>query len=105
MGFRLVPPFLLVKCGQWSKAVNQIVVKGQYMVVTVKYGFDQASATLWPGARFQDLKNDQNVRAALGYGDNVRMLMNGVEMPLDAVVPAGAVVSIETAANTKAVFA
>jgi hypothetical protein len=73
--------------------------------VTVAYGYARQTVQLQPGATFGDLKSNYGLRAEFGYGDNIRMLMNGIEMPLNAQVPQGAYVTIETAANTKAVLA
>lgn len=71
-------------------------------VVTVRYGLETTTADLPEGAKFVDIRNNRNLRASLGYGDNVKMIVNGIEMPLDALVPWGATVAVETAANQKA---
>jgi hypothetical protein len=73
--------------------------------VTVAYGFSRTTVALNAGARFADLKANYGLRAELGFGDNIRMLMNGIDMPLESIIPNGAFVTIETAANTKAVLA
>ena len=52
----------------------------------------------------RDVRTDANVRAALGFGDSVRVIMNGISLSDDAVVPNGARLLVETAANTKAVL-
>jgi hypothetical protein len=41
-------------------------------------------------------------KAALGYGDNTKALLNGIEQQRNTVIPDGATVRLETAANTKA---
>jgi hypothetical protein len=72
------------------------------MQVTVRYGMDQQTVSLPMGTRFGDLRNNSELRMNLGYGDNVKFLVNGVEMPPDANVVNGALITVETAANTKA---
>jgi len=70
--------------------------------VTVRYGLDQHSVSIPLESRFGDLVHNSELRAALGYGDNIKLLVNGVEMPMDAKVPTGSYVTAETAANSKA---
>lgn len=72
------------------------------MQVTVRYGLEQETVEVPDGSRFRDLRGNPNLRASLGFGDNVKFLLNGVEMPGDATVPYGAYVTVETAANQKA---
>ncbi len=43
-----------------------------------------------------------SVKAELGYGDNVRALVNGVEQAGNALVEDGATLVVETKANSKA---
>lgn len=69
---------------------------------TVKYGVDSVTRTTPGVVTVGDIIEDDDLRAHLGYGDNVRALINGVEQPDDAGIPHGAVLVIETAANTKA---
>lgn len=71
--------------------------------INVKYGIASYPANLDDYATFNELIHDRNIKAALGCGDNVRALVNGAPMPLDAMIPAGANVTLETAANQKAV--
>lgn len=54
------------------------------------------------GTTIGELKADSSLKARLGYGDNVKCLINGVSIDDDAEVPAGATVRFETAANQKA---
>ena len=42
------------------------------------------------------------LKAALGFGDRTKALVEGIEQDRTTVIPAGAVVRVETAANTKA---
>lgn len=73
------------------------------MQVTIHYGLSEETVPLRPGTKFSDLKSDLNLRAIFGWGDNLRFLMDGVEMPMDGMVPMQAHVWAETAANTKAI--
>jgi len=50
------------------------------------------------------IRTDPNLKAGLGFSDNVRVVLNGVTMPDEAVIGTGSTVTIETAANTKAVL-
>ena len=43
------------------------------------------------------------VRAALGFGDNVKALIDGAAQPMTNGVANGDVITVETAANSKAV--
>ena len=72
--------------------------------VTIRYGMEETRVDLAEDAKFADLKANRNLRASLGYGDNIKMLVQGIEMPNDAIVPWGSVVVVETAANQKAVL-
>lgn len=70
--------------------------------VTVKYGVDSVDKSFTVPVTIGSLRRDGNLKATLGYGDNVRLLINGVELTDDVIVPNGATVVIETAANSKA---
>jgi hypothetical protein len=70
--------------------------------ITIKYGVDSITKQVDAGFTIGDLKGDDGIRAGLGYGDNVNALINGVAQGCSTVIPDGAVVTIETAANTKA---
>ena len=70
--------------------------------ITVKYGVDSITKQVEDGFTFGDLKESDPIKAALGYGDNVKTLVDGIEQDADTVIPAGASVRLETAANTKA---
>lgn len=72
------------------------------MQITVKYGCDQISKSFDAAPTVAELKENDSLQAALGYGDNVRVLMNGVALSDGTTIPSGAVVTIETAANEKA---
>lgn len=70
--------------------------------VTVKYNVDEVSRELNEGTTYRQVVSDANLKAVLGYGDNVRVLVNGVEQSMDAAVQNGVIIRIETAANSKA---
>ena len=70
--------------------------------ITVKYGVDQITKQVEADFTFGDLQASDTFKAALGFGDNTKSLMDGIEQNRDTVIPAGATVRIETAANTKA---
>lgn len=71
------------------------------MQLTIKHGMRQATRTFTTAPTVADLKHDSSLRAELGYGDNIRVLVNGVEQSDLSTVP-GPVVSVETLANQKA---
>ncbi len=54
------------------------------------------------GTTIGQLIQDRELRITLGYGDNVRALVAGVEQSQQAIVPDGGTVVIETRANSKA---
>lgn len=71
--------------------------------VTVRFGVDSVTRTFDHAVSVGDVRRDTGIKAALGYGDSVRCLMNGIALTDDALLPSGASLTIETAANTKAV--
>lgn len=73
------------------------------MNITVKYGIDQMPKHYSSdNVTIGDVVSDYDVRNQLGYGDNTRVLINGVEQLSSARVPDGATLVIETRANSKA---
>ena len=70
--------------------------------ITVNYGVDSISKQVEDGFTFGDLQDSDTFKAGLGFGDNTKALVAGIEQGRDTVIPAGATVRIETAANTKA---
>lgn len=70
--------------------------------VTIKYGLQQVTRSVPEGTTFRQVMQDSTVRAVLGYGDNVRCLIDGDEQPEDGEVSDGDVINIETRANKKA---
>lgn len=72
------------------------------MKYTVKYGVDSVSRERECAPTICQIRTDENIRAALGFGDNVNLLIGGVAQGDSVVVPDGSVVTVETAANQKA---
>lgn len=70
--------------------------------VTIKYGLDEVTKQFNDDATFASITSDSALKAVLGYGDNIRALVNGVEMPANASVASGSKVVLETRCNTKA---
>jgi hypothetical protein len=70
--------------------------------ITVKYGVDSITKQVEEGFTFGDLQDSDNFKAALGFGDRTKALVDGIEQDPGTVIPAGATVRLETAANTKA---
>lgn len=70
--------------------------------VTVRYGIETLTKSFTIPVTIGQLRCNQDIRAALGYGDNVKFLIDGVEQGDDVVVANGGVVVVETRANTKA---
>jgi hypothetical protein len=71
--------------------------------ITVKYGVDSVTKQVDESFTFGDLQDSDPIKAALGYGDNVKALVEGIEQDKGTIIPAGSSVRLETAANTKAV--
>ncbi len=72
------------------------------MTYKVTYGIETQSKECINAPNIGQVKQDTVLRAILGYGDNVRALVHGVEQPDHAIVPDGADIHLETRANTKA---
>lgn len=72
------------------------------MKVTIKYGTDNQTKTFVHAPTIRQIKDNDSLKAALGFGDNVRALVNGVEVPDSATCSDGMIVILETACNTKA---
>ena len=74
--------------------------------VTVRYGAEETTHYAPSGnPTVGQVIRDPRVKAELGYADNVRVTIGGVEMPIDAMVSDGQTLTLETRANTKAVLA
>ena len=70
--------------------------------ITVQYGVDSVTKQVEEDTTIGDVQENDSIKAALGFGDNTKALINGIEQPPQTVIPPGAVVRLETAANTKA---
>jgi hypothetical protein len=70
--------------------------------ITVKYGVDSVTKQVEADFTFGDLQDSDQFKAALGFGDKTKTLVDGIEQNRETVIPAGTTVRIETAANTKA---
>lgn len=73
-----------------------------YQLVTIRYGVESIDRNLIAPVTIGHLRQDANIKAALGYGDSVKFLINGVEMGNDVIVPNGSTVVVETTCNSKA---
>jgi hypothetical protein len=71
--------------------------------ITVVYGADLEIKESDTPITIGQIRRDEDLRGSLGYGDNINLLINGVAMPDEAIVPNGSTVTLETAANKKAV--
>lgn len=69
--------------------------------ITVKYGIDQFQTEVEDSYTVGQLKEDARLQTALGYGDNVNVLIEGVAQNDSVVVPNLACLKVETAANKK----
>lgn len=72
------------------------------MKFKVIYGCDSQEKETISAPTIGQIKSDTVLKAVLGFGDNVRALVHGVEQPDGAIVPDGAEVLLETKANSKA---
>ena len=70
--------------------------------ITVKYGVDSITKQVDADFTFGDLQQSDTFKAALGFGDRTKALLDGIEQDPGTVIPAEATVRLETAANTKA---
>ena len=70
--------------------------------ITVQYGVDQLTTQVESGFTFGELQESDTIKLRLGFGDNTKALVNGIEQGRATAIPDGATVRLETAANTKA---
>lgn len=71
--------------------------------VIVQYGAETHTHTASIQPTVGTVLGNSTVRAVLGFGDNVKGLVGGVEQTTDTPLPDGAVLRVETKANQKAV--
>lgn len=72
------------------------------MTFKVRYGIEEHEVVKSHTPTIGDVKHDSTLKMILGFGDNLRALVNGVEMPDDSQVPEGGTVVLEVRANQKA---
>jgi len=72
------------------------------MQVTIRFGSDDVTVNKPEGTTIREIVQDHELRVTLGYSDNVRALVAGVEQPLTAIAPDGGTIVLETKANSKA---
>lgn len=70
--------------------------------ITVRFGTQQFPKTFDDSATIGDVIGNASVKAVLGYSDNIRPLIGGVEQNTSTVCPDGATVVVETRCNSKA---
>jgi hypothetical protein len=70
--------------------------------IQVRYGMQTEPKSSDSPITIGQIRRDSSLRAILGYGDNVTLLVGGIAMPDDAIVPNNAEVVAETTCNTKA---
>ena len=72
------------------------------MTITVKYGVSSVTREVESGTTYQQLVSDEHLKAVLGFGDNVKASLNGIEQPMANSIPESVLVVLETRANSKA---
>jgi len=72
------------------------------MNVTIRFGTDVCNKHFDRQPTVNQVINSASVKAELGYGDNVRALVNGVELAGSALVEDGSTIILEVKANSKA---
>ncbi len=72
------------------------------MKYTVTYGIESQERESINPPTIGQIIQDPVLKAVLGYSDNVRALVHGVEQPTHAAIPDGCNIVLETKANTKA---
>lgn len=71
-------------------------------ILTVRYGGDEHRVSVEPATTIGEIVANPNTRAVLGYGDNVRALVNGIEQPSSTQISLADELVLETKANEKA---
>ncbi len=69
--------------------------------ITVQFGCRSVTREYEYGVTAASLIEDETLQAVLGHGENVRALIAGVEVGPSVEIPSGAIVVLETKANTK----
>ena len=71
--------------------------------VIIQFGCEKHEVVISSGANVGQCITDMTAKVVLGYGDNVRPLVGGVEQSLDAIPSDGSVITLEQRANQKAI--
>jgi len=72
------------------------------MNVLIRFGTETMTKVFNSTPTIGQVINSASVKAELGFGDNVRALVNGVEQDSATLVEDGSMILIETRANSKA---
>lgn len=72
------------------------------MNVTIRYGTDTMNKHYDSPPTVGQVLSSASVKAELGFGDNVRALVNGVAQDEATLVGDGSTIVVETRANSKA---
>jgi hypothetical protein len=72
------------------------------MQVTIKYGLNSLTKDLETGATVADLVNNEDIQAALGFGENVDPLVDGQVVGGFTSLTAGDQITVRAKANAKA---
>lgn len=70
--------------------------------VNVQFGGEKIPRSYEEGTKVGQILTDYELKSVMGWGDNVRALIQGVEQPVTALLPDGVTVVVETRANSKA---
>ncbi len=71
-------------------------------MINVQIRFGETISKSYPeGTTIGGILGDRELKAVLGWGDNVRALIQGAEQPVTAIVPDGVTIVVETRANSK----
>lgn len=71
-------------------------------ILTVSYGGDTHRVSVDTTTTIAEIVRNSNTKAVLGYGDNVKALISGVEQPLGNQIGSASELVLETKANEKA---
>ncbi len=72
------------------------------MTTTIRFGSEDITRPFPDGTTIAGVVSNPEIRMTLGYGDNVKALVAGVEQSLQAIAPDGGIIVVETKANDKA---
>lgn len=70
--------------------------------ITIKYGVESITKQVDDDFSVSDLREAEEIRAVLGYGDNINVLNGGVTLDEDSQLVNGSTYVVETACNQKA---